>query len=325
MKPLVSVIIPTCNRSRYVCEAVESALNQTYSPMEIIVVDDGSIDDTEAALNLYAGKIKYLKSEVSQGVSVARNIALRQAKGKYVAFLDDDDLWLEEKIDKDVKFLEVNADCGFVFCGLYYFSDSMADMGKRILSKFEEPKYEFLYDNCIIYSTSLVTMRKECLERVGLFDEGLVQSSDYDLWLRVARLFKFGYIDECLVKYRLHELNISRNLNRRIKMFKKIFNKPEIMEGKSWVQRRIRIAMIYYYVAAFFHKYRRYPKALIHYTVALIYCPYIGYYYWPSETENLRFTFMYRILKVYFLLPYCLFQSVFFPKKNIPSIALVDA
>jgi len=323
MKPLVSVIIPTYNRARYVCEAVESALKQTYPHLEIFVIDDGSTAETQEALRQFGEKIKFIKQE-RRGTCAARNNAIRKAKGKYIAFLDDDDIWLEKKIERDINYLEVHPDYGFVFSGFIYFSDKEKDMGERTKTEEEKTTYEFLYDQNIIHSTSLVTMRKDCLEKVGLFDESLKQSGDYDMWLRAAKGYKFGYINECLSKYRMHDTNVSKNLKRRIKVNKQIFNKPQMREGKSWLQRRIRIARLYYYVATFFRKYHRYLEAFKYYIMAVLYCPFIGYFYWPKEVAHVRFTFLYRILRTYFLIVYCLIKALFFPKNNIPSTILVD-
>jgi len=323
MKPLVSVIIPTHNRCRYLSEAVDSVLAQTYPHLEIFIVDDGSTDDTPQVLEKYGNKIKYLRQEC-RGVCVARNNAIRQAAGKYVAFLDDDDVWLPQKLEKEVAFLESHEDHGFVFSSFRYFSDEKADMGERRRNEYEEMTYEYLYNQNLIFSTSLVTMRKECLDRFGLFDEGLVQSADYDLWLRIAKNCKFGVIDEPLSKYRLHETNMSKNLARRIKAHKQIFNKPEIREGKNWLQRRIRFARLHYFIAHFSFKYNRYLEAARHYAVAVFYFPFIGFCYWPPETKGIRFTFVYRILKVYFMIFYCLFKWIVFPQKDIPSTTFVD-
>lgn len=323
MQPLASVIIPTYNRCRYVCEAIDSVLAQTYPHLEVFVIDDGSMDDTPQAMKKYGEKIKYLRQE-QLGVCVARNSAIRQAKGQYISFLDDDDVWLPQKIEKDVEFLEKNKDCGFVFCGFYYFSDVNENMGKRVLTEYEETTYDCLYNKNLIYSTSLVTMRRECLEKEGLFDENLIQSADYDLWLRVAKHCKFGAINECLAKYRLHETNMSKNLKCRIKVYKQIFDKPEIREGKNWLQRMIRMARMHHYAASFFCRYCRYLDASKHYALAVFYFPFVGYYHWPLEVEGIRFTFVYRILKVYVMIFYCLFKALTFPKENIPSTTLVD-
>ncbi len=323
MKPLVSVIIPTYNRAEYLAEALNSVLAQTYADLEIFVVDDGSTDGTQEAVARYGSKVTYIRQD-NLGVCAARNNALRQARGEYIAFLDDDDLWLETKIEKEVAFLEANSDHGFVFAGFIYFSDDDPDKGRRVLNQYETTTYKCLYGQNMIYSTSIVTLRKSCLDRVGFFDEDLIQSADYDLWLRLAKKFKFGFIDERLSKYRVHAKNMSKNLERRIQSYKQIVNKPELREGTTWLQRMVKIARIYHYTATFYNKYRRYREALICYMMAVLYCPYVGYYHWPKETDHIRFTFLYRILKVYYWIFYCLFGAVFFSKKNAPSTTLVD-
>ncbi len=116
MQPLVSVIIPTYNRAALVVQAVQSALNQTYTNMEIIVVNDGSTDNTPEILKEYEGKIKYVYQERSER-SKARNEGFRHSTGSYIAFLDSDDLWLPTKIEKQVEVLNKKADVGLVYVG----------------------------------------------------------------------------------------------------------------------------------------------------------------------------------------------------------------
>src|SRR3989338_3266861 len=116
--PLLSVIIPTFNRAFYILTVLESVLKQTYRNMEVLVVDDGSKDSTKEVLAPYLHKIQYIYQD-NRGNAAARNAGLKQAKGKYVAFLDSDDYWAQEKCEKQVAFLEKHPDCAFVYCGAY--------------------------------------------------------------------------------------------------------------------------------------------------------------------------------------------------------------
>src|SRR5262245_25838031 len=120
--PLVSVIIPSYNSARFVSQAVRSVLEQTYSPLEIIVVNDGSTDDTVSVLDAYKGDIQIVH-QANGGVSKARNRGIREAKGKFIAFLDADDQWLPSKIQKQIDCLRANPSAALVHSDIYFFSD----------------------------------------------------------------------------------------------------------------------------------------------------------------------------------------------------------
>ena len=124
--PKVSVVICTYNLARYICEAIESVLNQTYRDYELIVIDDGSVDNTKAILNKYVGKLRYIYRE-NGGLPSARNLGIRLSKGKYVAFLDADDIWLPDKLQKQVKAIEEDDDVG-----LFYTAKYMMDANGRL-------------------------------------------------------------------------------------------------------------------------------------------------------------------------------------------------
>ncbi len=205
--PSISVIIPTYNRAETVKRAVESVLSQTYRNFELIVVDDGSTDNTGKTLNSYAPHLRYLH-QPNRGVSAARNAGAREAAGEYVAFLDSDDEWKPEKLEKHIKYMLANN-----------FSVSQADEiwirnGKRLNKGKRHQKFEgdiFLpsLSLCLV-TPSAVMMKKELFRDYGGFDENLPACEDYDLWLRMALNEKFGYLKEDLVvKYGGHEDQLS--------------------------------------------------------------------------------------------------------------------
>jgi glycosyltransferase involved in cell wall biosynthesis len=212
-KPLISVIIPSYNSARFVLQAVQSALKQTYSRVEVIVVDDGSTDDTRERLVPQNGRIRYVYQS-NGGPSKARNRGIDEAQGDLIAFLDADDQWLPEKLQKQWKNLQANPDACLVHTDLY----RLYEPNGTIVHKYRDRKqfsgycyHEFFWGNAVVTSSVLVTRR--CLEEIGGFDEKIWRASteDLDLWLRIARHFPLSYVDEPLVLYREHPTNASHN------------------------------------------------------------------------------------------------------------------
>jgi len=213
IEPLVSVIIPTYNRAELVAQAVESVLNQTYRKIEIIVVDDGSTDNTREVLRKYQGEVKYIYQQRSER-SKARNEGFRHSKGDCIAFLDSDDVWLPTKIEKQVEVLNEQPDVGLVYTGVQFIDTNGGPCAGKLC--WDEPVRKVLYEdlmthNVITGSLSAIMVRRECLDRVGLFDETMNICEDLDLYRRIARYYKFHKIDVRLVKIRIHGENTQRN------------------------------------------------------------------------------------------------------------------
>ena len=237
-------------------------------------MDDGSRDDTAQVIQNYGNKVQYIRQE-NKGNSAARNNGLRQATGEYIGFLDDDDMWLKSKIEKEVAFLQKHPDFGFVYCDTYFVDQNDQIIAERTRHNDEDLTFERIYSGNIIVSPSVTLVRRKCVEDVGGFDEKLIQSSDYDLWLRLAKKYPFGHINEILAKYRVHDHTLSKNLDRRLTLHEKILLKPEISGARSWLQKRIRLADDYYAIAGLYMKDKRYRKAAIKYLGALFFFPFI--------------------------------------------------
>lgn len=234
--PKVSVIIPTYNYASFIVEAVESVLAQTFKDMEVIVVDDGSTDNTRDVLKRFNGKIIYLYQE-NRGAPTARNKGIRAAQGEYLGFLDADDLWMPEKLEIQVPILDQDPEVGLVYANTYNVGAlrehqllSMANKSGgsgRIFTKLLEGNF--------IPSPS-VLVRKSCFEEVGLFDDdmGKLAAQDWDMWLRIARVYKVVYVDQVLAKYRYHTRNMTSDLERskagRLYVLNKIFSDPSLKE-----------------------------------------------------------------------------------------------
>ncbi len=206
-KPLVSVIIPTFNRLEVLKRAILSVENQTYSNIELIVVDDGSSDGTGDFLN--KNSIKFFTLDKNRGVSFARNFGVARSKGEYIAFLDSDDEWLEEKIAKQINFLNKN---NFRWC---HGEEIWVRNGIRVNPMKKHKKGggdQFLPSlNLCLISPSTVMMEKSLFDEFGGFKEDFIVCEDYDLWLRILNLYKIGFIEDHLIKkYGGHEDQLSR-------------------------------------------------------------------------------------------------------------------
>ena len=190
----ISVIIPTFNRTDFICKTIESVLNQTVKADEIIVVDDGSTDDTQKKVKQY--DITYIYQENS-GVSSARNQGIKKSKNEWIAFLDSDDIWLCDKLKSQIKFHKQNQNILISHTNERWIRDSKELKQK---SHHQKPSGFCFLDNisfCKI-GPSTVIMHKSIFDNIGYFDEDLRLCEDYDLWLRVTQNYKIGYIDKKL-------------------------------------------------------------------------------------------------------------------------------
>jgi glycosyltransferase involved in cell wall biosynthesis len=228
--PIVSVIIPTYNRANLVGKAIKSVLNQTYQNFEVIIVDDGSTDNTEDVVRGFPDKrVKYIKKyKKNKGISVARNLGIKVALGKYIALLDSDDEWLPEKLDKQIKvFKSEFPEVGVVYSNTLYIDESGKNINRKLRNskKAEGYIYEDLLEKYCVGSPSSFLIKKECFDRVGLFDDLLSGQEDWDMWIRIAKYYKFTLIKIPLVKYWLHPNQISKNLEAKIITAKRILVK----------------------------------------------------------------------------------------------------
>lgn len=211
----VSCIIPTRDRAGWVGEAIDSALAQSYTAFEVLVVDDGSIDSTASALSRYAGRIRVLRT-AGVGVAGARNAALDAARGTYVAFLDSDDVWRPEKLALQVALMRARRDLGLSFTD-YTKSTRAADGAWQVVAtrRYEgELSFVRLLERNFT-GTLTIMVRRDVLHEVGAFDTALERGSDYDLWLRIARRHAFARVPHVLADYRWHAESMTGGLRRR--------------------------------------------------------------------------------------------------------------
>ena len=211
--PLVTVIVTTYNRVRLLTETIGSILNQSFTDFELIVVDNMSGDATEGYVRgLDDPRIRFFKNSNNGIIAVNRNFGIKRARGKYIAFCDDDDLWFRDKLKTQVEFMETNPGVGLTFSNAETFGEGASD-GLSLYPKGESEgvkDFESLLKGNRI-ATFTVMVSKACLNHTGLFDENpeLKSIEDYDLWLRIARKYALACMPEMLGKYRVHAARAS--------------------------------------------------------------------------------------------------------------------
>ena len=211
---LVSVIIPTYNRSRTILRAIKSVLNQTYKNIEVIIVDDASTDNTEEIVKgLNDPRIIYIKHETNKGGAAARNTGIKLAKSEYIAFQDSDDEWYPEKLQLQTDaLLKAESDVGVVYSSFIRISKHKKEVipGGHARNFEGDIFKKILSNNFVTTQTALVA--KRCFDKVGIFDESLPRLQDWELWLRISKHYKFIYISKPLVTAYIQKDSISNSV-----------------------------------------------------------------------------------------------------------------
>ena len=263
---MTSVIIPTFNRAAFLREAMDSVLAQTAEVFELIVIDDGSTDHTAELVAEYGNRVRYC-FQPNAGASAARNLGIRHAAGKFISFLDSDDLWLPRKLERQLEWMAAHPHLLLCYTDEIWIRRGVRVNQKNIHAKSGGWIYPLCLPRCII-SPSSVIMRRELFDTVGLFDEQLPVCEDYDLWLRVASRFEVGFIPEPLIvkrgghagqlsqrewgidRYRvkallkIYESNLLEETNRRL-TGAMICEKCKILENGSRKREKISEAEFY--------------------------------------------------------------------------------
>jgi glycosyltransferase involved in cell wall biosynthesis len=284
MSRLVSVIIPSYNYAKFVPDAVESVLAQTYSTLEVIVVDDGSTDDTQEVLkNRFGDRIRILYQE-NKGLPAARNTGIRNATGEFVALLDADDWWLPTKLEKQMAVMEREPAVGVVYCG-------SLRVNLETGSSYETPcrpdvrgdvRQKLLYSNCVAGSASAALIRRELFDKAGLFDETLKSAEDWDMWIRLSRHTHFDFVPELLIRYRLHNCQMSSKLTTmhryQIQVMERAFREDPI-DGNNDAIRRQALAYIHFDAGDGYLAMREFGEARKHFLQAIALAPQKTRYY----------------------------------------------
>jgi len=242
-QPLVSVVIATYNMGQYLVEAVDSVLAQTWKNLEVIVVDDGSEDDTKERMFKYRSdqRVTYIRTD-NLGQPKAKNLGIKQSLGKFVAFCDADDYWSPEKLRLQMPLFNKEK-IGIVYSEVSYIDGN----GEEIKKPIPYQRYDgnitkrLIIKNFIPFGTAVV--RKECFEKLGLFDEKLPMGIDWDLWLRFSISWEFKYLPKSTYVYRVWPGQMSKNYRGRyenaIKILENFINEnpgvvPKKLEARAW-------------------------------------------------------------------------------------------
>ncbi|MDZ7808721.1 MAG: glycosyltransferase family 2 protein [Gracilimonas sp.] len=254
--PLVSVVIPTYNRPDLLVRAVDSVQNQSYSNIEIIVVDDASKIEPGKVLSGYKG-LYFFRNSVNMGACYSRNIGLSKAKGDFINFLDDDDVLCPEKIEKQVDlFLTSKDDClGMVTC---HSKDERSGKTKIKYNRVKGDIYRKLLDRYTVSGTETLLIMTEAVKNAGGFDEQLQSSHEYDLLIRLAKNYTIDFVDEVLTREYRSVNQISTNFDKKIQGARYLYSKhdhrfKEIGYG-FWLKKKLKlqILLIRFYIGKMF-------------------------------------------------------------------------
>lgn len=229
--PLVSVVVPCYNHEKYVKKTIESIINQTYKNIELIVIDDGSKDNSVKAIQELANKYSFtFIHRPNKGLSATLNEGIQLSKGKYFSTIASDDILILEKIEKQVEFMESNPKFGMCYGKIVYFENSIENTSEYPNSN----KQGWVFDDLLNYGCFIPApstfIRKNVFETVGGYDESLL-IEDWDMWLRIAEKYQVGYVDEYLAYYRRHDTNISKQAFKMYEAEKKILDKYQDYEN----------------------------------------------------------------------------------------------
>lgn len=278
--PLISIIMPAFNAEPYICESIESVLNQSYPNIELIVINDGSTDNTANTISHLMDSIIYIETD-NKGVSAARNLGIEQAKGEWLAFLDADDIWFGNKLQ--LQFDQLGG-CNWSYTDSYYFGAQYKHDTKRsdLSPLLSGNIFNHLLTENII-TTSSVLVKKSLVQNVGGFDETLEALEDWKLWLDIAQTHSISYINEPLLKYRVYPGSTSRKARKMLPLHEHIIAHATASLGNKSNKQTIRNQALYNslnvcsYIAEDSQDYR-----------FSLYCAYRAYLLFPWKTSSLK-------------------------------------
>ncbi|MGG3799025.1 glycosyltransferase [Metabacillus fastidiosus] len=289
-KPLVSVIVPAYNHEKYVQNTLDSIINQTYSNIELIILNDGSSDNTHKIITAYAEKLKnrftnyvYINKE-NEGVCKTLNKGLEISQGKYIIPFASDDYMFPERIEEQVHFLEENKEYGMVYTnGFDYNSHDLLGphcnydiqnlFSSQMIFKYGD-LFEYFLENVFSVPTPTVCIRRACYEEIGMYDENLIYE-DPDMFLRISQKFKIGYIDKILTIHRIHGANAGKDagvlIAGMILMEEKWrnINFTDSDKKKIWMDYLYKLKSFDYLKGKEFYQKGKYVEAAFHYKIAL--------------------------------------------------------
>ncbi|MEA1984387.1 MAG: glycosyltransferase [Euryarchaeota archaeon] len=268
--PTISIIMNCLNCSRYLKEAIDSIYQQTYTNWEIVFWDNASTDHSAEIARSYDDRLRYFCSENTVPLGHARNFAIERARGKYIAFLDCDDRWLPDKLERQIRIFEDRKDVALLYSDSYIVDSS----GNRMKTAFdsENPERGMIFNGLLSKYNFIplltVLIKKDVLDEVGYFNPDYNVAEEYDLFLRIAHIHSIDYIDRPLAEYRVHENNLSFSQDIGIReeleiMDRWLLNDPEIRKelGMSIKKKKLKrhaVLLLYYLV-----KYAHLPKSIL--------------------------------------------------------------
>lgn len=219
VRPIITVLISVYNGEKYLCEAIDSILNQTFKDFEFLIINDVSTDNSKKIILSYDDKrIRYFENKKNLGLTKSLNNGLKIAKGEYIARQDADDVSAPERLEKQLRFLDSYSDYAVV--GSF---TKIIDEKSKVIYRLKRPIYfpeikrALMIDNCITHGS--VMIRKKCLLEIGFYDEDMNRSQDYELWLRLSEQYKLANLPKYLYSWRQHEESIEAKFLSEQKMF----------------------------------------------------------------------------------------------------------
>jgi glycosyltransferase involved in cell wall biosynthesis len=296
VKPKVSVIIPAYNSEKYIGATLRSALAQTCGNYEVIVVDDGSQDGTLRIAKSFEPQIKVL-AKANGGPASARNLAIENSQGSYLAFLDGDDLWVEDKLEQQVAFLDENREVGLVYGEALMFTEAGGEkkFGDKI-GYTSDPSFRLLLFGDYI-PNSTVMIRRDCVGKVGLLNERreLIGAEDYEYWMRIAKHFPLAGISRPLAYYRLREGNLmgdGDDINQGLKLSLAAIREVEQLYPGLWkecqVDRELLFARLHIRAGFAWKRKRDWKQCVTKFSEALGYSTNPQVFRWMAAAMLLR-------------------------------------
>jgi len=274
--PKVSVVIPTYNRAQFIVRALESVFAQTYKNYEIIVIDDGSTDDTPQVMKQFDGRLNYIRKE-NGGSASACNRGIAESKGEYIAFLDSDDYWTPEKLAEQVKVLDSQPKVGIVYSRMPIINEKGERLGTKPAG-ISGKNFKELLEVWGDLPTSTVMTRRACFDKAGFFDPALKTMQDIDMWLRIARFYDLYEIEgKVLAYYFRHSEQITTSrinvYEGLVKIYQKILKTFEDAPRELFVNR---IAMNRYTLSREYYLEKFYYESFRNVVAVIFYKPLVG-------------------------------------------------
>jgi len=243
--PLVSIIMPAYNAQDYIKQSIQSVVKQTYNNWELLIINDGSTDNTVSIVESFKDTRIVLFSQENSGVSRARNYGISKAKGDYIAFLDSDDLWKNNKLNVQVSYMKKHPDIVLSYTDYDSFKLQNEIIKNKQLYPFQ---IENQHDRLLVFNyiaTLTVMLKKEIFQKVDGFDISLFGPEDWDLWIRIAKIGKIAFINQKLALYREHESGISKNRKRQLEQEYKVLRRYALQSTNKKLQK---YALWFYYL-----------------------------------------------------------------------------